>query len=269
MDRLSLETSLIAGPQSLFAGITSERYLQLFAMITLVCVLLTLMCERVLSHAKAEGRALSSPWLLLCFWGRFIAKSLASLGFLFYFYIVCLSPQVGKHPIEQEAIWIALIASALGDVLLLGRRERDFLAGLISFFIAHLAYVYAFIVPMVDRLTERNVAFVSCALIAMMSSVSLLVYRHFKPEIELQMRAPSLAYTLVISLMVAAAFTHAIYLDCLTIGIGALMFWLSDLAVAMQQFQGYRLPLGGLYVRYWGLPLYYLAQLVMSSERII
>ena len=80
------------------------------------------------------------------------------------------------------------------------------------------------------------------------------------------MRVPALAYTLVISLMIAAAIFHAFALNSPLIAIGAVAFWLSDLAVAQQQFQGDRFPYGGLYIRYWGLPLYYLAQLTICSH---
>ena len=52
----------------------------------------------------------------------------------------------------------------------------------------------------------------------------------------------------------------------LIVAVGAIAFWLSDLAVAQQRFHAHRLPLRGFYVRLWGLPLYYVAQLLFAAE---
>jgi uncharacterized membrane protein YhhN len=73
------------------------------------------------------------------------------------------------------------------------------------------------------------------------------------------MKLPVLAYMTVISSMVALALgTVAAHGDP-WIAVGAIAFYLSDLAVAREKFVS-----PGWLNRLWGLPLYYGAQMVLS-----
>ncbi len=238
-----------------------------------VMVILTLYFERrfalasferlTTSHMEENERRIDR-------WRAIGGKSLASIGFLTYFGLVCSVSESGAHEVYQLGLWGALISSALGDVLLTGRREVHFLLGLIAFFVAHIAYTIAFLQPLISTAgLMGSLLWELGALLILTFGVSGIAYRTFHADIPPSLQRPAIAYTAVIAIMVAAALLHAITLGCSIIAVGAIAFWLSDLAVAKQQFQADRLSHRGLYVRYWGLPLYYGAQLMLSSEALV
>jgi uncharacterized membrane protein YhhN len=73
------------------------------------------------------------------------------------------------------------------------------------------------------------------------------------------MRPPVLAYMAVITAMVALAFGAVVRGGTPWIAIGAVGFYASDLSVARDQFVK-----PGFVNRVWGLPLYYVAQVVLA-----
>ena len=146
---------------------------------------------------------------------------------------------------------VALVLSAIGDVALLGRSSRMFLFGLGSFLFGHVGYVLAFGVRGLDVMWAA-VAFV--ALVPPVVFVLVWLLPHAG-----SLRIPVVAYTAVISTMVAAAVgTVGVDLD-LRILAGAVAFYLSDLAVARDRFVA-----PGRVNRTWGLPLYYAAQFLLA-----
>ncbi|HEY7957148.1 MAG: lysoplasmalogenase family protein [Polyangia bacterium] len=174
---------------------------------------------------------------------RWIAKPLASAGFLVAaLEFGALSSRYGR------ALLLALALSFLGDVLLLGRKKAAFLSGLVAFLAAHLAFLGAFAV--------RGIAPLSAALaLIAMAVLGALVGRPLVARAEPALRAAASAYLIVISLMVAAAFgTRAPLVIA-----GAIAFYFSDLSVARDRFVGRSFA-----NRAWGLPLYYLAQLIFA-----
>ena len=80
------------------------------------------------------------------------------------------------------------------------------------------------------------------------------------PHVAPKMRAPVVAYALVITGMVATAIGAVAAGAPRLLAVGAAMFYASDLAVARDRFVA-----PGLANRLWGLPLYYGAVLLLAT----
>lgn len=149
-------------------------------------------------------------------------------------------------------LFAGLVLAAGGDVLLIPKSKRAFLAGLVSFLLGHVAYAIAFAVRGLD------LAWTAGALVAL-AALAVPVLRWLWPHVESKMRAPVAAYVLVITAMVAlAAGTCGARGDARLLA-GALAFYVSDLAVARERFVS-----PGFANRALGLPLYFGAQLVLA-----
>jgi uncharacterized membrane protein YhhN len=181
--------------------------------------------------------------------GVWVAKPLASTGFL--------ATALAAGALDSRyglAVLAALLLSWLGDVLLIPRESAAaFKAGLASFLLGHLAYAGAFLV--------RGVSLAACALAALPALLAAaLAWRWLRPHLGADMRVPVAAYVGVISAMVVlAAGTEAAALHGRILP-GALLFYVSDLAVARQRFVA-----GSFWNRAWGLPLYYGGQLLLAT----
>ena len=142
----------------------------------------------------------------------------------------------------------------LGDVLLIPRsRPAAFLAGLASFLVGHVAYAIAFAVRGLD---PRAAGF---ALLAVLPA-STFALREILPHVPLRMRRPVLAYLVVISGMLVCAAGTVGHAGRPAIALGAVAFYLSDLAVARERFVAKSFT-----NKLWGLPLYFGAQLLLAS----
>jgi uncharacterized membrane protein YhhN len=148
---------------------------------------------------------------------------------------------------------VGLVLAAVGDVLLIPKGKRAFLAGLVSFLLGHVAYAVAFGVRGLDPVWTGVAA-------AALVGLAIPVLRWLWPNVEDPMRGPVAAYVLVITTMVAvAAGTVGAHGDP-RILIGAFGFYLSDLAVARDKFVA-----PGFSNRAWGLPLYFFSQLLLAT----
>jgi uncharacterized membrane protein YhhN len=134
--------------------------------------------------------------------------------------------------------------SAVGDVLLLSAAERPFLAGVGAFLLAHVAYATAF------ARGARISPVVIALLVATGAVVMVWLWRRLGT-----MRVPVLVYTTVISAMLALGLGSANRL----VPWGALLFYLSDLAVARDRFVRSEFA-----NRLVGLPTYYAAQVLLA-----
>lgn len=152
--------------------------------------------------------------------------------------------------------WVlaGLVLSTVGDVALLWRSSKLFLIGLGSFLLGHVAYVGAFATRGVDS---------GAALVAavFLGGPAFLVIRWLWPHVPSKMQPPVAAYAMVISLMVAMAIGTVVSDADGRIVAAAVLFYLSDLAVARDRFVA-----PGPANRVWGLPLYYLAQFVFAAS---
>lgn len=188
-------------------------------------------------------------------------KTLASTGFV----TIAASSFWAGHLYQIEdndyALWVlvAQVASFAGDVLLLGRQQKHFLAGLVSFLVAHLAYTRAFFAVGVDTTAALTA-------LAVLVPAFWAVWQYLRRHLPSDMVVPVVAYMTVISAMVAASFGAATTLEgprASLIPLGAFLFYLSDLGVARQKFvtQSYANQV-------IGLPLYYLAQLLLVRSTL-
>jgi len=184
---------------------------------------------------------------------KWVAKPAASALFvLLALHCGALATLFGK------AVLAGLVCCAIGDVLLITRRKIMFLAGMGAFALGHLAYIAAF---MSTGPVWSAHAALSGAVI-MLSAAAVL--RWLWPRLG-EFRLPVTAYTLIIAVMAAASMA----IGALPAGAGppwrlaagAIIFAISDVAVARDQFVEYRLV-----NKLWGLPLYYGAQLLFASS---
>ena len=175
-----------------------------------------------------------------------IGKSLASLGFL----VLGWSRLRAGSTVDAYLV-LGLALCLAGDLVLLARRL--FAAGLAAFLLGHLAYLAAFhaLVP------AREWRF---ALAAPVVSASVLVTVWLWPHLG-RMGPAVLAYVAVITAMVWGALATGVSgpLPASAAG-GAVLFYLSDLAVARQRFIRPSFS-----VRAVGLVAYYVGQVLLAG----
>lgn len=140
----------------------------------------------------------------------------------------------------------------VGDVALMGTTRTWFLTGLIAFLVGHLLYVVAFFVSGL-ALVPTTLAAVGTAVIAW------LIFRWLRPHLPAEMVGPVVAYVVIISAMAAAAVGATFAGAPGLVVVGAIAFFVSDLAVARDRFVA-----PGFGNRVWGLPLYYLGQILLA-----
>jgi len=149
-------------------------------------------------------------------------------------------------------LFVGLVLSWFGDAFLLGTTEKMFLFGLATFLLAHVAYVIAF------AARGMNIRWaLATAIPVALVSIGAMIW--LAPWVSAEMLVPVRVYTLVISLMVITAFGTRGNGGPMLIPIGALLFYCSDLSVAVNQFMQPAFPH---YV--WGLPFYYTGQIMLA-----
>ncbi|MCP4003721.1 MAG: lysoplasmalogenase, partial [bacterium] len=182
--------------------------------------------------------------------GVWIAKPLASTGFL----AVAIAAGAldgsaeGGGPDGRYGLLVllGLVLSWWGDVFLIpDDRPRIFQAGIASFLLGHVAYVVAF-----ASLGLQPLAAVVTTLILIAPVLKIL--RWLRPHLPPDMTIPVYAYIVVITCMIICAVGAVANVGRPMILLGALMFYVSDLAVARDRFVA-----TGFDNRIWGLPLYY------------
>lgn len=204
-----------------------------FALLTLLSAIVAILAQ--------TGLALSPPW-------GFVAKPLTTLLIIAWAW-----PRGRDNPVTRRWMIVGLWASLGGDIALLWP-EQGFIFGLLSFLVAHLAYLWAF--TRVARLAAWPLPFVGYALLA---AGLLSQLWHGVPA---ELRAPVIVYVLALTVMGAQAAvvgwrargTPAAGRSAL-LALGGLLFVISDACIAFNKFDG-PVPLASL----WILSLYWLAQ---------
>ena len=188
-------------------------------------------------------------WFLRMDWAQPAAavKFLASCGFL----ATAVSAGALRHGFGR-IVFAGLLLSMSGDMFLIGQTQHHFLFGLTSFLLAHIAYVTAFVLFG----QERKWTLLAAAPVVL---VAVLVLTWLNPHVSPELAMPVRLYTAVISLMVITAIGARGAGASRLIVVGALMFFLSDLSVAMM-----RIVETGFPTFVWGLPLYYAGQLCFA-----
>ncbi|MBN8511161.1 MAG: lysoplasmalogenase, partial [Burkholderiales bacterium] len=142
----------------------------------------------VVSAALAIAAA---PWALGQPWLNFAFKPLTTLLIIAYAW-----PRGRGLPAVRGWVLAGLVLSLAGDVALMWP-ERGFLAGLVSFLLAHLAYLWAF--TRVARFAARPLPFVGYGVLA----AAILAW--LWPSVPAGLRGPVLAYVLCLASMAAQA----------------------------------------------------------------
>lgn len=191
---------------------------------------------------------LSAPWALAMPWLNLVFKPLATL-----LVIARAWPRGDTQPQVRRWILVGLVFSLAGDIALLWP-QRGFLPGLVSFLLAHLAYLVAF--TRLQRLAAVAWPFVAYAGVA--GAILALLW----PGVPGPLRLPVVAYVVCLAAMAAQAAVlwqrgepRAWVVAC-----GGLLFVASDALLATNRF-AVPLPAASL----WILATYWAAQWCIVS----
>jgi uncharacterized membrane protein YhhN len=188
-----------------------------------------------------------SPWALDAFILYAVFKPAATLAIIAH-----AAGRTGGDPAVRRWVLVGLGWSLAGDVALIF--PQGFLPGLVSFLLAHLAYLVAF--ARVQRLAARWLPF------AVYAVVALAVLAALWPGVPSALRAPVVAYVVCLASMAAQA---AVLWRCGAprggvLALGGALFLCSDALLATNKFAG-PLPLASL----WVLSSYWAAQWCIAS----
>ncbi len=190
----------------------------------------------------------SAPWALNQPLLNFIFKPLATLAVIAHAW-----GRGHEAPVLRRWVLIGLACSLAGDVALMWP-QQGFLPGLVSFLLAHLAYLVAF--TRVQRLAARPGWFVVYAALA------VLILSQLWPGVPDALRIPVVAYVACLGAMAAQA--AVVWRGGAARGgllaIGGALFLCSDALLATNKFAG-PLPLASL----WVLGTYWSAQWCIAS----
>lgn len=184
---------------------------------------------------------------------RAVAKTIASAAF------VALGAVLYSGGTYAQLVIAGLVLGAGGDIALLGKSNKSFLAGLGLFLLGHLAYVAAFASLMPSGTWFGGAGPLAIAPYLAGGGVLWLLW----PRLG-EMRVPVIFYVVTIATMVVFAIsawrTQALPDPERTrLVTGAVLFFVSDLAVARDKFVAATFA-----NKAWGLPAYYGAQLFIA-----
>ncbi|MDP3610864.1 MAG: lysoplasmalogenase, partial [Rubrivivax sp.] len=179
---------------------------------------------------------------------NFIFKPLATLVVIAH-----ASPRGRDLPLVRRWVLLGLVLSLVGDICLMWPKE-GFLPGLVSFLLAHLAYLVAF--TRVVRLAAVPWVFVAYAALA------AAILSQLWPGVPGALRAPVVAYVLCLGAMAAqaAVLWRSGAARGALLAVGGALFMASDTLLAINKF-AQPLPMASL----WILASYWLAQWCIAS----
>jgi len=154
------------------------------------------------------------------------------------------------QPSFTWAVALGLVFSLGGDVALMFRTNRWFLIGLILFLLAHVTYAIAFSVPNGFHSGDLVVG-------AVLLVIGAAIFSYLRPGLG-RMRVPVLIYVVVVLFMVdraVSAFygTYFSRTQAWLLAVGATMFMLSDLLLAVNRFRRpFKAEAMGLFLYYGG-----------------
>ncbi len=191
---------------------------------------------------------ISAPWALGWPWLSYLFKPLATLLIIAHAW-----PRGQDAPVARRWVLAGLAFSLSGDICLMWP-QQGFLPGLVSFLLAHLAYLVAF--TRVQRLAAVPGVFVVYA------GVAALILWRLWPGVPVPLQIPVLAYVACLAAMAAQAavlWRQGAPRGALLAAGGAL-FLCSDALLATNKF-GAPLPAASL----WILTSYWAAQWCIAS----
>ena len=140
---------------------------------------------------------------------------------------------VGLHsPLNSYAIAIitGLCLSLLGDIFLMLRNQK-FVAGLVSFLLAHLVYIYAFYQQLSTQLHWQNLLYFS------LPAAAYFAYLYNGLG---KLKIPVLVYVSAIVMMAFVSFEmylSSVSTYSLAAFVGAIIFMISDATLALNKFK--------------------------------
>ena len=205
-----------------------------------ISILFTLTIIAAIIHIRAE---FFGPRILV-----YVFKPLMTILLIF----ISVFADGHQPDIYRIAIIIGLIFSLFGDMFLMFPDTR-FLAGLVSFLVAHLAYIFAF---------TSDIGFGFSLYLALpLFFTGGLIFNFLSPGLG-NMKIPVLFYVTAIIVMAWQAWERwEVFNDTFTLfaGIGALFFILSDSLIAVNRF---KIPFQS--ARFWILSTYLFAQMLIA-----
>jgi uncharacterized membrane protein YhhN len=144
---------------------------------------------------------------------------------------IALLPGTVLSDAYARAICLGLVFSLAGDVWLMVPGNR-FLFGLVSFLIAHICYIFAF-------LTGPSAHGFPWPVIPL-ALIGLTIFGYLWPVLSASLKPAVGVYMAVIVTMTALAASRAtahISIDTLSAAIGALLFFISDAVLAIDRFR--------------------------------
>lgn len=161
----------------------------------------------------------------------------------------------GSPTLDGYALLVTfgLLASWIGDLALSFTGRRAFLAGLIAFAGAHALYTAGFFA----RSSMDILSIAVAGIVMAMTAVAILAW--LSPHLPEAMKTPVTVYLGLISVMVVAAFGTSGTLADPRIPTAAVLFVMSDVLLARQQF-----VVQDPWNRIVGLPTYYCAQVLFA-----
>ncbi len=179
-----------------------------------------------------------------------VMKALTALTVLAYCFLLYTS----TPSTYALLILIAIALGVVGDILLIGRSSKLFLAGMLAFATGHLFYIGAFL--------QYSFQWLEWFAGALPLTLGLLaVYRWLKPDLRGAMKVAVPFYMLILGLMCSIAMSTRNEGQLTIIAIGGILFLVSDLFVATHRFKKPRF-----HDKLIGLPLYFAAQFVLATS---
>ena len=178
---------------------------------------------------------------------RWVAKLTASTAF-----VILAVANGATDSAYGRLVLLALIFSWVGDALLLSLQSSFLLAGIAVFFLAHVAFSSAFVL---QRL-EMDWLVIS---LAVLSAGALAILRWLWKYLATPHKIAVPAYLVAITLMTSFAVAASAASMSPLLATAAITFTASDISVARNRFVGRSVA-----NKIWGVPLYYLAQLLFA-----
>ena len=163
----------------------------------------------------------------------------------------------GSHTeLPQQLLMLGLIFGFIGDAALLSQEKKPFLVGIGAFLIGHALYAVAWL-P----------SFTAATLTQFPSLLFILLALTFTPFIirytDGFMKKAVVAYILVITVMGITSVGQTALTGDARYVVGAAMFALSDVSVALDRFT----PIPRWH-RWLGIPLYFVSQYILASTPV-
>ena len=160
--------------------------------------------------------------------------------------------------INHLLLFLALAASVGGDVLLEVPHESSFTRGLTSFLVAHIMFILLYAK---NRMLAEDITALRVRIAALMWALAAVSAYFLYPYLG-EMAMPVITYSVVLAAMATTALFSKFPVKL--VGVGALLFVLSDAVLGARQFG--TVPE---YTSYIVWAAYYLAQLLMTLGVIL